>query len=76
MLDQEGKPEVFWAVWEKFAGAALNIGAHLNAQQYWKQRKVSAKTASSAFDALLAAVFLNQKYIWSGPAMEIIGWAT
>ncbi len=62
MLDQEGKPEVFWAVWEKFAGAALNIGVHLNEQQYWKRRKMSAKMASTAFDALLAALFLNRMY--------------
>jgi hypothetical protein len=61
-LDQEGKQEVFWAVWEKFAGAAVGIGAHLTEHKYWAEKKLSAKLASAGFDALLAALFLNRMY--------------
>lgn len=62
MLDKEGKPEVFWAVWEKFAGGAAGIGIHLNDGQYWRQRKVSKEVASDAFYALLSALFMNGVY--------------
>jgi hypothetical protein len=62
MLDKEGKPEVFWAVWEKFAGAAAGIGIHLNDGQYWRQRKASKEVASDAFYALLSALFMNGVY--------------
>jgi hypothetical protein len=62
MLDQEGQADVFWAVWEKFAGTAVGIGTHLNDDQYWKKKKLSPNVASNAFDALLAALFLNRMY--------------
>ena len=63
MLDEEGRPEVFWAVWEKFAGAAVGIGTQLNEGEYWKLRKLSPDVASDAFYALLAALFLNDMYL-------------
>ena len=62
MLDQEGQVRVFWVVWEKFAGAAVGVGTHLHDDEYWKQKKLSSNVASNAFDALLAALFLNQMY--------------
>ena len=62
MLDEEGKPEVFWAIWEKFAGAAIGVGTHLNDGEYWRQRKLSKSIASDAFYALLATLFLNDMY--------------
>lgn len=62
MLDQEGNPDVFWAVWEKFAGAAVAIGSHLNDEDFWKQRKLKSGVAPAAFDSLLASVFLNRMY--------------
>jgi hypothetical protein len=61
-LDEEGQADVFWAVWEKFAGAAVGLGTHLNDKEYWRQRKTSASIAGDAFDALLAALFLNRMY--------------
>jgi hypothetical protein len=63
VLDEEGRPEAFWAVWEKFAGAAVGIGTHLNDGEYWQQRNLSKGVASDAFYALLAALFLNDMYL-------------
>lgn len=62
MLDQEGQADVFWAVWEKFAGAAVNIGTHLNDDQHWKEKNLLSNVAGNAFDAILAALFLNRMY--------------
>ena len=69
MLDAEGGPNAFWAAWEEYVRAAVEVGSQIQNEEHWRALRVPPKASAEAFGALLSAVFLNDMYFRAGTAV-------
>ena len=66
MLDAEGDPKAFWAVWEEYVRAAVEVGSQVQNEEHWRALKIPPEAPAEALGALLSAVFLNHMYFRVG----------
>lgn len=66
MLDIEGDPAAFWAVWDMFVLAAVEVGGHLRDEEHWRRLNIRPQASADCFAALISAVFLNDMYFRRG----------
>jgi len=66
MLEEAGEPGAFWAAWEEYVRAAVEVGSQIQNEEHWRALRVPPKAPAEAFGALLSAVFLNHMYFRVG----------